>query len=32
MIADEREHPHHISTLLIEEVSPLRPPRRAKRS
>ena len=32
IVADEDEHPHHLSTLMIEEVRPLRVRRRAKRS
>jgi hypothetical protein len=32
MVTDDRDRPHHISILLIEEVMPLRRRRRAKRT
>jgi len=32
IVTDEREHPRHISSLLIEEVAPLRKARPKKRT
>jgi hypothetical protein len=32
VVTDRLDRPHHISTLLIEEVMPLRRRRRAKRA
>jgi hypothetical protein len=30
MVADEKDHPHWISAILIEEVTPLKVPSRSK--